>query len=153
MSCKVQIEISAIKEATSYVWYKVVKKMLGLELRGKSRDLRPGDVIGLRPSTDGKSTRMVFKDNLSLVMSPTKEQVDYILKRAEPVIGGPIDKQKIGSIDVPKVSVKSRRINNELSELLLSLKKIKGIDKLKVDNQKLYFTYNNRPYSVVSDPS
>lgn len=150
---KIKVELSAILPEHNYVWYKVVKKMLGIELRGKERDFRPGDVIGLRKSTDGKSTRMVLRDKINVVMSPSKQQTDYILSKVEPLIGGPVDKSRIGAIDAPKAGIKERRINDELEEIQSILMRGPEIDKLRVLNKRLYFTYKGRRYGVVSDPS
>jgi hypothetical protein len=149
----VHIETSAIKGDTAYSWYKVERKMLGLELRGKARDFRVGDVIGLRPSSSGKETRMVVRGSLNVVMSPTKSQVNYILTHVKPLIGGPIDNEKVGHIKEVKVGVKDRRINEELENIFHVLKTGADITDLKIKDKRLYFKYNGRNYGVVSDPS
>jgi hypothetical protein len=147
---------AAVKGDMAYRWYKITSKRLQpMTLRGKECKLTEGQVIGLRPSTDGKTTRMVLKGELTKVMSPTREQVEYILKKASPLIGGPIDKQRIGAPDIPKVGTKERRIGEEL-ELISSILEHGGpnsITDLKIKNKRIYFKYNGRPYGVVSDPS
>jgi hypothetical protein len=149
----IQVTVAAVKGEMSYNWYKVTRKMLGIELRGKPRDFRPGDVIGLRASSDGKTTRLVVRDKINVVMSPTPKQVQYILTHVEPLIGGSIDHSKVGFIPDPKIGVKDRRINDELSDLFHILKTGNGVTDLKIDNKRLYFKYKNRPFGVVSDPS
>lgn len=150
---KIHIEISAVKGDTAYSWYKVTRKMLGIELRGKPRDFRVGDVIGLRPSSSGKETRLVVRGALNVVMSPTRSQVNYILTHVTPLIGGPVDAEKVGHIKEVKVGVKERRINEELENIFHVLKNGTDITDLKIKNKRLYFKYAGRPYGVVSDPS
>jgi hypothetical protein len=152
---KLTVTIAAIKGNMSYTWYKVTNKMLKMELRGKLQEFRPGDVIGLRPSTNGKSTRMVRRDSLTVVMSPTQDQIRYILQRAVPLIGGAVDGAKIGHIVEPKIGVKARRISEELEMISFILEHggPSSVTDLKIKNNKLTFKYNGRPFGVVSDPS
>jgi hypothetical protein len=96
---------------------------------------------------------MVLKDSIGYVMSPTKEQVEYLLKKCEPLIGGAIDTAKIGLVTEPKVSVKDRRILEELKDMSNILKRYKDITDIKIENKRLLFRYDNRPYSIISDPS
>ena len=143
---KIHVEISAIKDQSAYQWYKVRKRVVELPLRGKVIDLNPGDVIGLRPSTNGKSTRMVFRDKINVVYSPDENQVKKILLRSEPLIGGSVDNSKIGHLTEPKVGIKDRRVQEELTNIEQILSRGRGITDLKVRGTYLTFKYEGRPY-------
>jgi hypothetical protein len=148
---KISVTVAAVRGVLAYTWYKVSKTMLGLTLRGKSIDLPVGTTIGLRPSTDGKSTRLVIgTSNLGMVYSPSKEQMNKILTRSTPLIGGSIDKEKVGYTVEPKVGIKAKRISEEL-ELISSILQHGGpnsVTDLKVKSNKLFFKYNGRSFSV-----
>jgi len=150
---KISVTLAAVKGETSYTWYKVKSRVQPMDLRGKEVRLVIGDVIGLRSSSNGQSTRMVKKDNIGYVMSPSMEQVKYLLKKCEPLIGGPVDSSKIGLVEAPKLGVKERRIEEELNNLTHVLKAGADITDIKVKDKRLYFKYKGRPYGIVSDPS
>jgi hypothetical protein len=146
---KITVTLAATRSPMSYTWYRVVREIRGMDLRGKPRTFKPGDVIGLRPSSNGQSTRLVVRDS-NLVMSPSQDQVKLLLKKSEPLIGGPVDPSKVGHVLVPKVGIKAKRISEEL-ELISSILQHGGpnsVTDLKVKSNKLFFKYNGRSFSV-----
>jgi hypothetical protein len=149
---RIQVEVTtaAIKSEMAYTWYKVTKKMLGLELKGKPRDFRVGNVIGLRPSTNGKSTRMVLRDAINIVFSPTPTQVQYILSHVAPLMGT-VNPEKVGLVPEVKPGVKERRIADELELIgfILQHGGPNSITDIKIKGNKMSFKYNGRPYWVV----
>ena len=152
---RVVVEASNIMGDTSYTWYIVKKKISGLELRAKQQVFSVGDVIGLRPSKNGMTTRLVRRGELTKVMSPDSKQVAYILARVEPLIGGPIDSAKVGHIVEPKIGIVDKRKSEGLEAIAKILSKVKdpSLDNVKLRDKRIYFTYNNKPYGVVIDPS
>jgi hypothetical protein len=143
--------VAAVRGVLAYTWYKVAKTMLGLTLRGKTVDLPAGTTIGLRPSTDGKSTRMVIgRDNMGMVYSPTKLQMDKILKRTVSLIGGQVSNEKVGYVVEPKLGIKARRNLTafEAVQKLLSCIQDPEFTDLKLKSNKLFFKYNGRLFSV-----
>lgn len=143
--------VAAIKDETSYVWYKMRKTIRGIELRGKDIDIPKDSVIGLRSSTNGKSTRMVFRDKISVVYSPTTEQAERILKSAEPLLGG-VAREKIGVVKPIRKGVKERRIEEELTTMLTLLKKkAPQFENIRIKDKRIYFDFEGgRTYSIYS---
>jgi hypothetical protein len=151
-----KIAVAAVRGVLAYTWYKVTKAMKGVELRGKKMDILPGTIIGLRKSADGKSTRMVIgRDNMGMVYTPIRLQLVVLLKRMQPLVGGPIDNAKVGHIETPKVGVKNGRITRELEILGRILGQgahaygPDSVIEIKAKKDSLMFKFNNRQFKIV----
>lgn len=83
-SCVVE---SRVKGDAEYDWLRYSGKSMEIPFRGIARTLEPGQIIGVRPSSNGKQIRMVFQNDINRVMTIDLATAKKIAKSVKIVKG------------------------------------------------------------------
>ncbi|QDH83642.1 hypothetical protein [Achromobacter phage Motura] len=79
-----QVQVQArIKDEDEYDWFRYTGPATELDFRGKPEALSKGAVFGVRPSSNGKHIRLVFKDKPTRVFTLPMDQAQRIAKHVK----------------------------------------------------------------------
>src|SRR4051812_44460907 len=87
------IEEAVIKDESHYSWYRYTSnKPMHVDFRGKPVTLKQGEIFGLRPSSNGKSIRLVVKSlGVNRVITIDEDERKSLESKSTGIKGGEAD--------------------------------------------------------------
>lgn len=80
--------LARIKGEEEYKWFRYTsRKVITVYFRGKPIEITRGTVFGIRPSSNGKTTRIVFPGEITKVITVDRDTVEALSVAVTPVAG------------------------------------------------------------------